>query len=81
MTHSVQQAVFDNNNMNDKVFSLVLRGLKTRPELRAVSSFRNEMGHQASKQLGHLLRNINDGNQEDMPELSELTLIDNKCTP
>ena len=81
MTHSVQQAVFDNNNMNDKVFSLVLRGLKTRPELRAVSSFHNEMGHQSSKQLGYLLRNINDGNQEDMPELSELTLIDNKCTP
>lgn len=81
MTHSVQQAVFDGNNMNDKVFALVLRGLKTRPELRAVSSFHNELGHQSSKQLSHLLRNINDGNQEDMPELTELTLIDNKCTP
>jgi hypothetical protein len=47
--HSVQQAIFEANNMSDKVFSLVLRGLKARPELRAVSSFHNEFGHQASK--------------------------------
>ena len=69
MRHSVQQAIFDANDMNDKVFSLVLRGLKTRPELRAVSSFHNEIGHQSSKQLCNLLQSSNDGNQEGTPEL------------
>ena len=55
ISYSVQQAIFDANDMSDKVFSLVLRGLKRRPELRAVSSFHNEIGHQSSKQLCNLL--------------------------
>ena len=36
--YPIRRAIFDRNNMSDKVFALVLRGLKTRPELESICS-------------------------------------------
>ena len=45
---SLKKAIFDKNNMNDKVFSYCLEGLKKRPEFMSLSSSHNEIGELSS---------------------------------
>ena len=48
---SLTKAIFDDNNMNDKVFSLVLYGLRQRSELVSIHSVNNEIGELAAQQI------------------------------
>jgi len=44
----LKKAIFDKNNMTDKIFSLVLRGLRSRAELFSINSVNNQIGPLAS---------------------------------
>lgn len=53
---SLTKAIFDKNNMNDKVFSYVLNGLRQRSELMAVHSVNNEIGELAAHEICEMMK-------------------------
>lgn len=50
------KAIFDKNNMNDRVFSYVLNGLRQRSELIAVHSVNNEIGELAAQEICDMMK-------------------------
>lgn len=74
--NQLRKAIFDKNNMSDRVFHYVLQGLKTRPEFMSLNSVSNEIGDGAAKQICDMLKR-----GKNTPRLQELILVSNKSTP
>jgi hypothetical protein len=71
----LSKAIFDQNNMNDRTFSYVIAGLKTRKEFMSLRSVCNDIGELTAEQICSMM--VKGAN----PKLEELALINNKCTP
>ena len=82
---SLKKAIFDNTNMNDKIFSCVLSGMRTRPEFTSINSIgSNRIGEQTAKELCSMLKRERSDDLPgylQIPTLRELSLINNKCQP
>lgn len=74
--YEFNRLVLDRNFLSDHVFSLMLAGLKRRPEFRCLVSVSNELGVESCEEMAELMRPKKP--VERLPELSELTLISNK---
>lgn len=52
----IEKAMFDNNGMEDRTLSILLRALKQRPEFSCLIIIKNEIGDSSCKQLVKMLK-------------------------